>query len=259
MRLSRDDFDDVGFFFGGWDDAFVRDVPVLVRPGERTIDIGAQKGFFAMTLARAVGPTGAVLAVEADPAALELLESHRDRNDMPQIRIAPVAVGDRDGEEITFHLSDRVGWSSRFPNEMQSSHVRRDVTLSARTVDSVAAERLDDLASPLSLVKIDVEGSEVRVLRGMCALLREHSPTLWMEVNHASLAAAGTSADELEGLLEPYGYRFYLPDYEPTLMGGARVWYTPVAHLRDVARKEFDVVAVAPAFAGRAEGRLNNG
>jgi FkbM family methyltransferase len=252
MQLSRDDFDDVGFFFGGWDDAFVRDVPALVLPGELAIDIGAQKGFFAMILARAVGRAGAVLAIEADPAALELLASHRDRNGLGAIRIAAGAVGDREGEEIAFHLSDQVGWSSRFPNAMQAPHVRRALTLRTRTVDSVAAERLADLTSPLSLVKIDVEGSEVRVLRGMRTLLREHSPTLWMEVNHASLTAAGTSADDLETLLQPFAYRFYLPDYEPALFGGPRVWYTPVAHLRDVARAEFDIIAVAPAYAGRA-------
>lgn len=83
-------------------------------------------------------------------------------------------------------------------------------------------------------------------------VLRDHTPTIWMEVNRPSLAAAGTSPAELEALLAPFGYRFYLPDYEPALFGGAHVWYTPVTHLDDVDRAEFDIVAVAPRYADRA-------
>jgi FkbM family methyltransferase len=251
MRLDRADFDDLAFHFGGFDDAFVRDASALVHAGERAVDIGAQKGFFAMLLARAVGSQGAVLAIEADPAALELLAEHVAHNDFKQVRIADCAVGERDGDEITFHLSQQIGWSSRFPNPHQSPLVQRALTLKTRTVDSLVAERMSEISAPVSLVKIDVEGSELRVVRGMPELLRTHTPTLWMEINRPSLAAAGTSPAEVEALLAPFGYRFYLPDYEPTLFGGARVWYTPYAHLDDVPRPEFDIVCVAPRYAGR--------
>ena len=251
MQLDRDAFDDRAFFFGGFDDAFVRDVGRLVRPGERAVDVGAQKGFFTLLLARAVGDTGAVLAIEADPAALELLQEHCERNSVSVMRIADSAVGEREGDEITFLLSDQIGWSSRFPNPMQAAHVRRSLTLRTRTVDALVAERLDDIASPIALVKIDVEGSELRVLTGMPALLREHTPILWMEINESSIAAAGATPGEIEELLAPFGYRFYLPDYEPGLFGGARVWYTAYQHLVDVGRAEFDIVCVPPRYGDR--------
>ncbi|MBI1808955.1 MAG: hypothetical protein HYR75_03585, partial [Gemmatimonadetes bacterium] len=52
MQLDRADFDDLAFHFGGFDDAFERDVPRLVLAGERAVDIGAQKGYYAMILSR---------------------------------------------------------------------------------------------------------------------------------------------------------------------------------------------------------------
>ncbi len=257
MQLDRDAFDDRAFFFGGFDDAFVRDIGRLVRPGERAVDVGAQKGFFTLLLARAVGDRGAVLAIEADPAAIELLQAHCERNSASVVRIAEGAVSEREGDEITFQLSDQIGWSSRFPSPMQEAHVRRSLTLHTRTVDALVAERLSDIATPIALVKIDVEGSELRVLTGMPALLREHTPVIWMEINRPSIAAAGTSPQEIEDLLAPHGYRFYLPDYEPGLFGGPRVWYTEFEHLDDVERPEFDIVCVPPRYGGRWENGTN--
>lgn len=251
MLLSGADWDDHAFHFGGFDDAFVRDAPRLVRAGERCIDIGAQKGFFAMILARAVGTTGVVLAIEADPAALELLEQHVRRLAIASLRVLPVAVGEREGEEIIFHLNEKIGWSSRFPNAGQSGSVARTVTYKMRTVDGLVSEQMGDRAAPISLVKIDVEGSEVRVLSGMRATLERETPIIWMEVNTPSLESAAATVDQLEAKLAPLGYRFYLPDYDLSLMGSPRVWYTPVARLADVPRAEFDIVAVAPRYAER--------
>ena len=251
MQLDRDAFDDRAFFFGGFDDAFVRDVGRLVRLGERAVDVGAQKGFFTLLLARAVGDRGAVLSIEADPAAIELLEAHCERNSVSVVRIADSAVSEREGDEITFQLSDQIGWSSRFPSPMQAAHVRRSLTLRTRTVDALVAERLADIATPIALVKIDVEGSELRVLTGMPALLREHTPVIWMEINRPSIAAAGATPAEIEELLAPFGYRFYLPDYEPGLFGGPRVWYTEYEHLEEVERPEFDIVCVPPRYKAR--------
>jgi len=251
MLLSRADWDDHAFHFGGFDDAFARDAPRLVRAGERCVDAGAQKGFFAMILARAVGPAGAVLAVEADPAAVELLGAHRERNGLTALRVCAAAAGDREGERIAFHVSAQIGWSSRFPNPQQAPHVRQEIVLETRTLDALIAERMADITTPISMVKIDVEGSELRVLRGMQRTLDEQTPMLWMEVNRPSLAAAGTSPFEVAALLARLGYRYYLPDFEPTLMGAPCIWYTPVDQLDAVTRAEFDVLAVPPRYAER--------
>lgn len=259
MLLTATDWDDHAFHFGSFDDAFVRDAPRLVRAGERCIDLGAQKGFFAMILARAVGPAGVVLAIEADPAALELLEQHRRRLAIPSLRILPVAVGEREGEEITFHLNKQIGWSSRFPNAGQSTSVTQAITFKTRTVDGLVSEQMGDRAAPISLVKIDVEGSEVRVIAGMRATLERETPIIWMEVNTPSLEAAGATVDELDAKLAPLGYRFYLPDYDLSLMGSPRVWYTPFERLRDVPRAEFDIVAVPERYADRWKIVYNSG
>jgi FkbM family methyltransferase len=245
MQLGRG-FDDQLFYFSGYDDAFVRDAPRLLRAGERCVDVGAQKGFFAMLLARCVGPTGAVLAIEPDPAACALLRAHVARNGLDRVRIADCVAGDGRADAVTFYTSRQLGWSSRFPNAMQTGAVTGEIRLPARTVDDLIAERLADVSGPVSFVKIDVEGSELHVLRGMTATLRAHAPIVWMEVNHASLRAANVTTADLEAELAPHGYRFFVAGGDITLLGRPRVRYTPVAHLEDAGHDDFDVVAVPP-------------
>jgi hypothetical protein len=76
---------------------------------------------------------------------------------------------------------------------------------------TVPLRRLDDLLHPRSctervFVKLDVEGSELALLRGAARLLREASPALLVEINPRAMSAAGTSPEALRRLLLDAGY-----------------------------------------------------
>lgn len=207
MRLRRDDFMDYCYYYHEIDYAFYRDAPRLVRPGECAIDLGANKGFNAMILARALGPQGRVLAVEPDPSVAAVLAEHRARNGYPGIQIEQVAVGERNGD-VQIALSKQVGWSSRFPNPMQERYISETITVPLRTVDSLVADCTPPFG-PISFAKIDIEGSEGAALAGMRDTLETHGPTLWMEINATSLAAGGSSPAALDDILLPLGYRVF--------------------------------------------------
>lgn len=64
----------------------------------------------------------------------------------------------------------------------------------------------------LSFIKIDAEGSEPLILEGMRNLLHAADPTIYMELNYASLAAAGQPVDSLQSLIEGLGYAIYLAE-----------------------------------------------
>jgi hypothetical protein len=76
------------------------------------------------------------------------------------------------------------------------------------TIDEI----LSDRGWPsVSLIKIDVQGSEVRVLRGAQETLRRYHPALFIEVDDDALLKAGFSADILFDEIEAHGYRIYDP------------------------------------------------
>ncbi len=57
------------------------------------------------------------------------------------------------------------------------------------------------------MIKIDVEGAELSVLRGMKRLLSQPcAPLLFIEINASMLALQGTTPDELVAFVEGYGY-----------------------------------------------------
>jgi len=80
----------------------------------------------------------------------------------------------------------------------------------------VKAHTVDDLVEAhggltVSLIKVDVQGAEVRVLRGALRTIRRFRPVLLIEIDDSALSAAGFSADVLLDELESEGYKFYEP------------------------------------------------
>lgn len=150
----------------GWYDhdwAQLPEISVLrggtLRPGARVFDIGAHQGVVAMMLAREVGSSGYVLAVEPNPHNAAVALKNRDINGMTQIEIVEAAVSDRSGTVVLNHgldgqLDDGTGAGGRM---------------------SVASVTLDELAQRHGMpefVMIDVEGAECKVLQGGEHVLR---------------------------------------------------------------------------------------
>lgn len=152
-----------------------------LAPGEVFYDVGANKGFFAVLGARLVGREGHVYAFEPFPSSAEAVESNAKLNEQSQVTVIQAAVADRPGRD-------------RLLLEGESSlHFRLSSSLSAQdnsTSDSISVEviSLDEFVAregirPPSLVKIDVEGAEVDVLKGMRQTIETHRPTVLCEVH----------------------------------------------------------------------------
>ena len=111
-------------------------------------------------------------------------------------------------------LSKVLGWSSRFPNELAKTAIEETVEVKVNSLDEMIARKeivID--ANRLSFIKLDAEGSEPLILKGMSGLLSTAKPVLFMEVNYDSLAAAGSSPQELQGILHDLQLDIYQPEY----------------------------------------------
>lgn len=174
-----------------------------VRPGDTVIDGGANIGLISLLAAWRTGPGGRVYAFEPGPAAANRLRWHASQNSLAQIDIRELGLSDTADEiPLTVPAGDNLGAGTFAP--LPERHTgAREVTI-ARTAPADALGL--DIRGSL-VVKLDIEGYELRALRGMSALIERCRPLLLTEVNREMLAQAGASAPELAGFLTDRGYR----------------------------------------------------
>lgn len=195
------DFADAMRRSGGWYERHLtRLLPRLLPQDGVALDIGANAGAIALSMAHLV-PRGEVIAFEAAPANADRLQANVARTAMANVRVERIALYDRRCELALSYLDEHSGGAS-VSTEPQAAATTR-----------IAAITLDDWADAhgltrVDLVKLDVEGSEVRVLRGARATLARFRPALVVECNPVALsgqqrATSGDLLDALDGL----GYR----------------------------------------------------
>ena len=180
------------------------------------VDVGAHRGDI-LHAAVAVAPDARHVAFEPGPMFDELVSR------FPEAEVHRACVGAEPGE-VEFFVYERSTRSSKsaIPGEaLRSRAVAKQVALD----DIIAANRL------VSVVKIDVEGHELDVLRGASRLLAEQQPTIIFE--HGS-PDGGVHADSASifALLTQGGYRIFgvrgeaLPDYSAfaNVLTSGRIW-----------------------------------
>ncbi|HXP30433.1 MAG TPA: FkbM family methyltransferase [Stellaceae bacterium] len=189
-----------------------RELLPLLRPliAEDAVifDVGAHAGQFAKLFAR-LAPKGMVFAFEPGSYARAILRTAVRLNRLGNVAILPLALGERCGVAM---LSVPVKRSGSYGFGL--SHLGRDDGARPVEVEAVAVATLDAVADALALerldfIKADIEGFELRLLRGAAATLRRLKPALLLEMNAAHLARAGDTLDEAWRFLLELGYQPY--------------------------------------------------
>jgi FkbM family methyltransferase len=196
--------DDKGIWTGTYEVDFAARIAASVAPGTVAYDIGGWHGFFAGVMAG----QGAcrVHVFEPLPANAERIRFLVALNPDRAITLHSFAVGERDGEVDLMIMPDtsmaKLENSTFQPNASASERVRVRV----RSIDSmVKAGEIE----PPALMKIDVEGAELMVLRGARETIRRTQPLIFAEVHSSALLA------ECRVLLAAYGYRIESIDRDP--------------------------------------------
>lgn len=211
MRLKLDLRESLqrDFLFGIYDRYELELVQRHLGGGGDFVDVGAHIGIYTVAAALTLRGRGRVLAFEPNPAARLQLEENLRLNDCDNVIVSGRAVADGVGETF-LHVPDTPDPSfsslerGRFT---EGERVRVETTTLDREIESVGMRP--------AVVKVDVEGAELRVLAGMGRTL-EARPVLLVEVSAESGA-------ELERRLEPLGYRAFQVAHrrlQPGLAGG---------------------------------------
>lgn len=187
--------------YGTFELAELNFVSQYLRPGDGAMDIGANVGIFSVVMGATVGAQGRVFAFEPVASNVLRLEKNLRKNALGNVKIFPLALGASDGEMQLRMATDPAYASLR---EVEGGLGNgADVPTQVRRLDGVW-ETLG--CPPIALVKIDVEGAEMDVLRGAVRFLTICRPTLLVEANSVG------ELDSLRTHLCSLGYRHLRPE-----------------------------------------------
>ena len=172
-----------------------------LAPGGVFVDIGANVGFFTLLASRLVGNTGHVYAFEPAPRTFAALNRNIQLNQIQNVTPMQLGLSDAQGEAAFYpDPGGNSGAGSLRPHPNNTAAITVDLD----SYDRLAAEM--KLPVP-SLIKIDVEGAEHKVVQGMSALLsQQHRPPILMEISEFSLEKQGSSRTSLLSLMRKFGY-----------------------------------------------------
>lgn len=172
----------------------------FLKPGDTFIDIGANEGHFSLLASHLVGQTGKVIAFEPNPAPREVFRRMLERNGISNIAVRSVGLGDA-----------RATLSLKSPkvNSGEASFGKPVYADSDLDIIECQVCRGDDELSGKTpnLIKIDVEGFETFVLRGLSQTIMKSRPPIVMEMISAHLKNSGTSAEEIASIMTAHGYK----------------------------------------------------
>ena len=170
----------------------------LLRAGMVVVDVGANIGMYALLAARAVGTEGRVFAFEPVPELHRRLVGNIAVSGADNVSACQIAVSDRSGMAL-FHLGRSESMGSLYRAQTSAS-----IEVPTETLDGFLERQR---VPRVDAVKIDAEGAEMHIVRGMRRLLaRPDRPILFVEHNYIALRAAGSSAEELFSTLVDCDY-----------------------------------------------------
>ena len=203
-----------------------------LQPGMVVADVGAYLGHYTLLAARQVGAQGRVYAFEPDPRGYSYLRRNVEQN----------GFGDR-VVAVNKAVTDRVGATAFYVDALDSrgsSAVYRRLWSRKIEVESLSLDAFFAAGPAPDIIKLDVEGGEVRVLEGMVQTIKAGHPGLILFAEHypQGLHGAGTSGEQLLEHLRALGFDVWRINERSRQLDpvGARMGFLGVDNLYCVRR-----------------------
>ncbi len=182
----------------------------ILRKDMVFLDIGANQGEFTVFAAKRL-PQGKVLAFEPASDNFQKLTGNVQSNGFTNVELVNLGLGTEDKQVEIY------GDASRFSDGSYNKGLYTQFQTAERShkIDTIHVVPLDAYLSShplprLDVVKIDVEGSELNVIRGGLNTLGRYKPVIFLEVSSETSEAAGYQSKALLDELEAIDYRFEL-------------------------------------------------
>ena len=175
----------------------VKLIQSLLKSGDLFIDVGANIGFLSMVGAVSVGKKGEVIAFEPVPSTYAILKENKSLNKMNNLQLNSFALGSKNENVLIYEETNNRGGASIAIKRSENDGI------------PVEVKRLDELIldRPVQLIKIDVEGLELEVLKGGEQLIRKDHPALIVEYSESRVEEG--ALDMFNWLKDLGFYEFY--------------------------------------------------
>src|ERR1700759_1684771 len=189
---------------GTYEDEINKLIRISLKPGDTALDIGANIGFQSIRIGRSVGNTGRVYSFEPLNYLQTKFKKNIALNKLENVTLFPFALSNQAGE-ITYSINEN-NWN-------QGTFSLRDQSTGDK-IQQILIKVADELPeikelSRLDLIKIDVEGFEFQVLKGLVTTLKKHKPRIIFEYDSNYWAANGQQISECYNFLKGLNYELY--------------------------------------------------
>jgi len=164
------------------------------------LDVGGNIGYTALRMAQIVGEGGKIYTFEPDPLNYSNLTKNLSLNSFKNIFASNIGLG-AEYKQVKLFVNTESNRGGNRINELADSNFE--------IVKIVPLDRFvaDNSIDKIDLIKIDVEGYELKVLKGANEILRKHRPLLFIEFDNYNLTQQNDSAKELIAYLKEFNYK----------------------------------------------------
>ena len=174
------------------------------------IDVGANLGYYSLLAWKSIGPKGKVYAIEPEPTNYRILEKNINLNLATNVSAFQIALSDREGDLTLFRDRYNLGAHSI---SRENVRVRADLTkVNCLTLDEFIRRHVGE--ERVSVIKLDVQGAEGRVLRGARETFGKWKPTVVLEYWPFGLLNCGTKPEQVLHDMSLLGYAMKYLDEE---------------------------------------------
>jgi len=184
-----------------WDPLLSELVKNTLCAGSVFVDVGANVGYFSLLAAHSVGNLGKVLAIEPNPTVANQLRANVERSKLSNVIVEQAACSDSHATE-TLYIPDNNSLGKASLSKVNAGGIA-SVEVSSTTLDELISNHS---LQNVTLVKIDVEGAELMVLRGMTETIKRLRPLIALELEPDLLAHLGTTRDEVIAFVSSFSY-----------------------------------------------------
>jgi FkbM family methyltransferase len=186
---------------GVFEPEVVETAKAYIWPGSTVLDVGANFGQMSVLFSRFVGAGGQVHSFEADPFIYELLQKTFAANNCQNVTAHPGAVYDRPNQQLFYPVQD-------FKRDPAYGSYGIDPNATAgRTVKTLTIDGLN-INTPISFMKVDIQGSDLFALRGAVETIKRHRMPILFEFEQQFQAEFRTSFQDYVDFVNSISYRF---------------------------------------------------
>ena len=215
---------------GTYEDEIGKLINISLKPGFVALDIGANIGLQSIRMSKCVGDSGFVYAFEPLNYLQTKFKRNISLNNCANITLMPIALSDRE-EKLNLKIHENE-WNQGTFSLAHTGQGNSHQEVSVKTGDQLS--EIQNL-SRIDLIKIDVEGFEYHVLKGLSATIHKHQPRIIFEYDENYWTRTGQSIVDCYNFLKALNYNLYQVSalsceliFMPTAIIGGNLFCLPV-------------------------------